>query len=98
LRRRARCVPDASLVPAAPPAALAFRRACRSSLPMPAGQGVIVCLALVRGASPALDRAWRLTGRSTRHDPLPRPLHTGKFGPHGASTSPKHHAAAARSG
>jgi hypothetical protein len=24
-------------------------------------------------ASPALDRAWRLTGQSTRHDPLPRP-------------------------
>jgi hypothetical protein len=29
----------------------------------------------------------RVTGRSTRHDPFPRPLHTGKFGPRGASTS-----------
>jgi len=40
----------------------------------------------------------RASGRSTRHDPLPRPLHTGKFGPRGASTRTKHHAAAARSG
>jgi len=40
----------------------------------------------------------RMAGRSTRHDPFTRPLHTGKFGPHGASASRKHHAAAARFG
>ena len=35
----------------------------------------------------------RATGRSTSHDPLPRPLHTGTLRPRGASTSTKHHGA-----
>jgi quinol monooxygenase YgiN len=59
---------------------------------------------LVEGDPVALARltrfgsCLRVTGRSTRHDPLPSPLHASTPRQRGASASPKHHAAATRSG